>query len=268
MLPVVWVLEREMFPRSHAVMCAAVRGAGCELREWRDDWRESGGPALAEGAVVFHGSLGNAAAIRGRFPWRPGAYCDTPAFHCSAWYSQAREFLLHDQWRILPANELVATARSVADALDAGEELFVRPGSPLKPFSGRVVQVGRLSLRALDFGFYYEDECLPVVVAPVRKVTHEWRYVVANGTIIAGSAYDATRSASGPDTPHAASWRFAEEIAGHIPAPEAVYILDICQAEGRLHLLELNPFSGADLYACDREAVVRAVSELARESLG
>ena len=26
--------------------------------------------------------------------------------------------------------------------------------------------------------------------------------------------------------------------------------MDVCEADGRLWLLELNPFSGADLYAC------------------
>jgi hypothetical protein len=45
-----------------------------------------------------------------------------------------------------------------------------------------------------------------------------------------------------------------------------VYVLDVCESEGRLHLLDLGPFSGADLYACDREAVVWAVSRNARLS--
>ena len=37
-------------------------------------------------------------------------------------------------------------------------------------------------------------------------------------------------------------------------------MLDVCEAEGGLALLELNPFSGADLYACDPGAVVDAVA--------
>jgi len=41
--------------------------------------------------------------------------------------------------------------------------------------------------------------------------------------------------------------------------------MDVCEADGQLHLLELNPFSGADLYSCDRAAVVSAVSQTAVE---
>jgi hypothetical protein len=39
--------------------------------------------------------------------------------------------------------------------------------------------------------------------------------------------------------------------------------MDICEADGELRLLELNPFSGADLYACRLDDVVAAVSAAA-----
>lgn len=65
-----------------------------------------------------------------------------------------------------------------------------------------------------------------------------------------------------PDAPGGEPWAFAQSIASELRPPEAVYVLDVCEADGRLHLLELNPFSGADLYACDRAAVVRAVATL------
>jgi hypothetical protein len=45
--------------------------------------------------------------------------------------------------------------------------------------------------------------------------------------------------------------------------PEEVYALDLCESEGELWLLELAPFRGADLYACDASAVVEAVGALA-----
>ena len=40
--------------------------------------------------------------------------------------------------------------------------------------------------------------------------------------------------------------------------------MDICQtADGEFHLLEIGGFSFADLYSCDKAAVVAAVSEAA-----
>jgi hypothetical protein len=49
-------------------------------------------------------------------------------------------------------------------------------------------------------------------------------------------------------------------VAEHLDPPELVYVMDICEADGQLRLLQLNPFSGADLYACRSDDVVAAVS--------
>jgi hypothetical protein len=40
-------------------------------------------------------------------------------------------------------------------------------------------------------------------------------------------------------------------------------MMDICESEGELFLLELNSFSCSALYQCDFTAVVAAASELA-----
>lgn len=265
---VTWVLEAEVFPESHAAMRDAVLAADQEVVLWRDDWLQSGRwPSLSDRAVVFHGSLGNADTVAGRFPWRPGAYCNTAAFHCSSWYPRARRWLLHRQWAVVPAKELASNPDVALSPLGVPDAVFVRPDSPLKPFSGRVLRRDAISLGALDHGFYYDDEMLAVVVAPVRSVDREWRYVIVNGEVVAGSAYVAERRAASPDSPGGAPWRFAGGVARDLDAPEAAYVLDVCEADGDLHLLELNPFSGADLYACDRTKVVDAVSHLAAASV-
>lgn len=260
---VTWILEAEVFPQSHSAMCNAVRAAQCDLLIWNDDWLVSSDrPDLSDRIVVFHGSLGNASAIRSNFTWKPGAFCDTERFACSAWFEHAKDFLLHEHWHILPANKLIASLHPIAKLIGATDKVFVRPDCPLKPFSGRVIRVDSLSLPSLDFGFYFDDERLPVVVAPVRAISREWRYVVVNGTVVAGSAYDAVGRRAMPDSPQGESWQFAARVAQSMPAPESAYVLDICQSEGRMYVLELNPFSGADLYACDRFAVVNAISML------
>jgi hypothetical protein len=127
----------------------------------------------------------------------------------------------------------------------------MRPDSPLKPFSGRVLPSTGISLKALDHGFYFDDPRIPVVVAPVRQVEAEWRYVVVAGKVVAGSGCSRDRKAMQPEVDGTEHWRFAAEVAGSLAAPEDVYVMDVCRADGRLWLLELNPFSGADLYGSD-----------------
>lgn len=266
---VTWVLEAEVFPESHASMRDAVLSNQQDVVIWRDDWLRSGRwPPLDDCAVVFYGSLGNADIISRRLPWRPGAFCNAEAFRCSRWYPRAERWLLHRRWAVVPARELVSSPDHSLASIGVPESVFVRPDSPLKPFSGRVLRRDGISLRALDHGFYYSDEMLPVVVAPVRRIDREWRYVVVGAEIVAGSAYVAERREASPDTPDGSPWRFAADVAQGLEAPEAAYVLDVCEADGDLHLLEINPFSGADLYACDRIKVVGAVSQLAASMVG
>jgi hypothetical protein len=45
--------------------------------------------------------------------------------------------------------------------------------------------------------------------------------------------------------------------------PDPVFMLDVCEAEGQLWLVEVNGFSTSWLYQCDPATVVSRVSELA-----
>lgn len=260
----IWLVEPKVFADGYLErMRTAVRGAGFQLRIWEEAWDDD--PPVFSGPVVFHGSLGNAARLAG---WLAGSFCDAPAFHCSAWYPRAAQWLLHEPTRIVPAEELVADPRSVFASIGAGDQAFVRPDSPLKPFSGRVLRVDGVTLQALDHGFYYDDARLPVVVAPVRTVGREWRFVVVDGQVVAGSGYIAEGRVATAESPDGRAWAFAGGIAAVLEGPQPVYVLDVCEVDGALYLLELNPFSGADLYACDLDAVVPAVSAVVLRSAG
>jgi len=258
---ITWVLERDAFPESHAPLEDAVRRAGQRVVLWDDEWWSTQRwPRLDDTLVIFRGSLGNAEKVRSALPWWPGAYCDVEAFRCATWYPRAAEWLVHRAWQVLPANALVADRAAGLESLGRPGAVFIRPDSPLKPFAGRVLPASAITLAALDHGFYYDDPALPVVVAPVRAIAREWRYVVVDRRVVAGSAYASDGRSTLPDDPGAAPWAFAADVARRLDPPEDVYVMDVCEAEGRLWLLELNPFSGADLYACDCRDVVAAVS--------
>jgi glutathione synthase/RimK-type ligase-like ATP-grasp enzyme len=71
----------------------------------------------------------------------------------------------------------------------------------------------------------------------------------------------ATRSAVA-DQPRSEAWEFAQAVAESIASPAEVYVLDVCECDRELRLLELNPFGGADLYACNATEIVRAITEI------
>ncbi len=137
----------------------------------------------------------------------------------------------------------------------------MRPNSPLKPFSGRTLSIEELSLNALDYGFYYEDKDLDIIVTPKQELGDEFRYIVINDKVISGSGYDAETRTEIPADPKGLNWLYAQEIVNNIEPPESIYVMDLCLVEEELKLLELNPFSGADLYACNRESIVNSIIE-------
>lgn len=271
MSPLTWLLESDLFDAYHELLASEAERAGHRVRVWRDAWWDVGFPAgLSSGAVAFHGSLGNAARIDQALAWWPGALCPVDNFSCRAYYAGVGTRLLQRGHRFTTALAFVTDAPRVAQELGGVRRVFVRPDSPLKAFSGRVVDPATVTLADLDHGFYYDDPELPIVVAPERMISDEWRFVVVGKRIAAGSHYlAATRSASQEPAASATAaipadvWTYAEEAAAGIPAPAPVYVLDICRSHGSLYVLELGPFGGADLYACDPRAVVEAVAAVA-----
>jgi len=261
---VAWLLENDILPDLHGRLRFSAEELGHTVLPWEDFWASSW-PSFDDSFVLFHGNLETAAMIAEKSPWHPGAFCNVDAFACTHWYPQADKWRLQREWLPLTVQEFVDDPESAFKHFDSPGALFVRPDSPLKPFAGRVVARKEVSLAALDHGFYYDDTSLRIVLAPVKAIVQEWRFVVVHGEVVTGSAYSAgTRSGAECD-PGGEPWIFAEEVATNLPAPEAAYVLDVCESEGRLRLLELNPISGADLYACDTHAVSAAIGRLANK---
>jgi hypothetical protein len=257
--PIHWLIE-DLTDGSDPRMASAARSAGHRVSLWDDAWWDTRRfPVRREEAVVFHGSLGNAHRVVEELRWSPGAFCDAESLAYSAWADRLADVLVNRRWLRTTARALADAPRAVADTLGATDRLFVRPDSPLKPFAGRVLAVESVSLAALDHGFYYDNADLPVVVAPAVEVGREWRVVVVDGRVVATGRYEAARrTAAGSDSPSEVT-ALAEEVAGRRPVKDAVYAVDVAEMADGLKVVELNPFSGADLYDCDRAAIVEAV---------
>lgn len=259
-MTVTWILEEDVTLELHKRILRSATTLGHVVLERNDTWIRKW-PALDD-PVVFHGSLELAAAAARVSPWSPGAFCDPETFRYSHYSMRMpRHHLLNRDCAYVPLNALVENPDETFARFGNPEALFFRPDSHLKPFSGRVVKRADISYEAFDFGYYYEDATLCVVAAPVQDVNREWRYVVVDDLVVAGSEYGSGSESRGEavDHPDSAPWRIAQAIARSIEAPEAVYVLDIARVGCVLSLLELGPFSGADLYACDTDAIVAAV---------
>jgi ATP-grasp domain, R2K clade family 3 len=215
-----------------------------------------------DACVIFWGSLGAAYAERVAARWTPGAIGDPDRFRCSVYHSHLGALLANQDSVFTTVRALVDDPAAVLRSLGVPAEVFVRPDSALKPFSGRLLTASSLTLDALDHGYYYDDDQLPIVVSAARAIGREWRFVLAGDKVIAGCEYGADRLGRGTDVPEPAR-RLAETVARAPWQPAPIYILDVGEVAGAVRVMELNPFSGADLYQCDAAAVVGAATIVA-----
>ncbi len=254
-----WILETQVLPELHQRLTQAAEKRGQNVSAWNDDWSFRW-PKFQDEFILFHGSLGVANDVAQNSPWAPGAFCNLEHFKCSNYYPTIAETLIHRSWVQTTVEDFV----NRPDDFYKGEaELFIRPDSPLKPFSGRVIHRDNVSLRALDHGFYYDELDLPIILTPIRQVGQEWRFVVRDQQVITGSGYVADGRSGTVEITNGPAWDLAQSIARSLEPPDPLYVLDIAESDGRLWVMELNPFSGADLYACNVVQIVEAVAKIA-----
>lgn len=257
-----WILEQEAFPDEHLRFAQAARALGHQVVVWDELWWQTQRWPLGQPGqpMLFRGSLGNVARVAQALDWRPGVFGVVEDFECAAWYERAEPWMLPGSWRLTTAQEAIEDL-TIAQAMVTDQEprLFVRPQSPLKPFAGKVLTPAQLSWGSLEFGFYYEDRQLPIVLRPWHPIAREWRFVVVGGEVVAGSEYVAQGRRAETTPVDKAVWRRAQEIVREQLVAHEVYVLDLCESRDELYLLELNPFAGASLYGCEERAIIRAI---------
>lgn len=119
-----------------------------------------------------------------------------------------------------------------------------------------------LDIDSLDKLSAVMDETM-IMVAPAQNIQGEFRFVVANGRVIAGSEYrwDGKLDIRRDWTPECEE--LAQRVASHPWQIDIAYTCDVALLEDSVKLVELNGFSCAGLYACDLDKVVQGVSEAA-----
>lgn len=260
-----WVLEAQAFMAEHEGFVREAKALGHQVIDWDDLWWQTRRWPLLdqpERPVLFRGSLGNVARVARELDWSPGVFGSVEDFACSAWYERAQAWMLPGGWLMTTAQAVIED-EALGRLMTTDEEprLFVRPDSPLKPFAGKVLTPAQLSWEGLEFGFYYEDRQLPVVLRPWHPIAREWRFVVVGDEVVAGSEYVAQGRQAKAAPIAREVWRRAQEIADAAIIAHQVYVLDLCVVSDELYLLELNPFAGASLYGCDARAILAAIEE-------
>jgi ATP-grasp domain, R2K clade family 3 len=226
--------------------------------------------------ILFYGSLKVASRILGDktrrgLPWVPGLIGTMTYYHCAHYFTHLGQWLLNSSYCILPLAEL---SRRLADdndkviqsLLSQDSQLFIRPNSPLKPFTGEVCSSKQLLdlKKFMNHNGLHSQEML-VVIAPVTEIEAEWRVVICEGQVLTASQYQKSGKPyyqSGlPNEIRA----LAEEIAQCGWQPDPIWILDLCWSNRKAHLMEIGTLSCSAFYECDLTLIVQEASRIAQE---
>lgn len=212
--------------------------------------------------VFFYGSIQVAKAIQERNIWNPGIIGNFPNYRCSAFYSQLGDKMLSSEHIFVPFGDLERLWPFFQKCFDS-ECLFTRPDGADKLFAGQVVE---------DYKAFFEKEYVYLseystpqsmcLVANAFKIDAEYRLMIANGKFVTGSQYrnhgQSIRTSEIPQN----VIDFAENACAEGFAPDDAFIFDVCESQGNLFFLEVNPISCAGLYKLDPNLFVSKINEI------
>jgi len=219
--------------------------------------------------VLFYGSIGMARDINRELYSKnctPVVWNHQDNLRCRKYYSALGAHLFNDRSAFTTFAELNRQKYLFYGVFGKEAVIFVRPDSGDKIFTG-----GLIDLKEFD-RFYTKNkevidpDCLVVVSSP-KKILGEWRFwVTYEGEIVTQSCYQFHgQRCLVPSAPAGATHK-VKEILNEKYYVDPIYCLDICEdADGDFWLLELNSFSSAGVYACDKEKLVEAASSLAED---
>ena len=215
--------------------------------------------------VVFYGRLNIGRDIQSKKGWVPGVYCDFNNLCCLTYFSHWSKYLLNEDYIMLPILEILRQRDYVFDKFGINNEIFIRPNSGSKTFTGYVVSKDKLDkeFEILSTHTAKEMDRILCIISSPKKIDTEWRYVVVDEKVVACSQYVKDGEINIKEGGDHEAEELANKIAKEEWQPDKAYTLDICKSNGQYHLLEANSFSCSSLYACDVVPIVENVSRIA-----
>jgi hypothetical protein len=249
-----WVIENITKESSLLELAEAVKQGGSKLFEINGDYTAQTIEELRRYATgktaIFDGSINMAELVTRDMPTIH--VIGTPEnYLCSRYYPKLHGLLFNDRYELLPMSEVERAATLAVDGC-----VFVRPDGGQKQFQAGLVEVGELA------NLKHHGE-MKVLASPPKNVTGEWRCACDAYGIVAVSSYRINGKPIREPSAPIGVMKMCEKAAARYQ-PDPLWIMDICaDNDGKFWLMELNQFTGAGLYACDKAAIVRAVERVA-----
>ncbi len=280
-----WLIEDFEADNKFDVLAEEVKRQGMEAEIIRYMPFESGtyNKYGKDECVIVQSSLNLARQLMKEKGWIPGPWLNSKAYECTAFYPYLGKYLLNKDFIMLPRGSVNDKWSDIINTFcgpDDDDAVFIRPSSGIKTFTGKVFQTKHLKEDWEWVEEFTEPEDM-VIIASVKEIEKEWRFVCADHSIITGSLYKQRIGgavSSGkyreiPMAPHdngdrddLEAHQLAIAIASEGYKCDPMYTIDICKtANERFHLLEIGSYSCAGLYDCNPKIMVKEAARLAMQ---
>jgi hypothetical protein len=265
MIPPLWIIENMTKEESFRALADAVKRAGYPLMEMNSGFAYKDYEHLQNHNIIFNGSI---QMCRHAGEWlqskgnRPVLYATWDNYLCTSYYPHFGKHLFNDDYVIVPLSEIERRLSWFYSVFGKEATIFIRPDSGNKTFKGSALEV-QDAPRFFD-QFSEERDHLAIVSSP-KTIAGEWRFIVSDEEIIAQSSYRYQGLATRVSTAPKGATALCQDILKVPYKPDKVFCIDVAEdGDGNFWLMELTSFSGAGLYACNMDAIVKRISEIAQ----
>lgn len=206
-----------------------------------------------EGKIIPYGST-SLIKMFSKTKWnKDGFFFNEDNLRTSKWVEMLGTCTLNWDSRFMTLKE--------AMELDSGT-FFMKPDNDLKDFCGSQVDAKGIKkfYEEVSAGGFCFGTDIPVVLSPMKNIGWEYRLFMIKEKVVSCSSYKlGTMVRSDKRVPESVK-EFATTVAS-IWHPDDIYVMDVCEADEGLKVVEFNCFNASGFYACDVEKIVKEVSE-------
>ena len=254
-----WIIERDVFPAEEEERLRSV------LIDRSIDHAAFSGSAIrtqlpaVEADTILRGSCWLFQQLERQASWRSDLWgCET-AFDYTNYAPRYSSFLLNHPFHSLSFHELCWKREEFLP--HAASAIFVRPDTGMKSIDGQLVTHGGFDAWMKGCQLLQLPGSARLIVAEPRKIEEEYRCIVVDGAMIAGSRYRPTRCEGCPQGVR----EFVHRIATEVTPPSRAYAIDIAVTQAGLSIIEIGCVCCVAFYQADSEAIVTHFSRLAQE---
>lgn len=192
----------------------------------------------------------------------PCAWCDWKLLTCQSYYTHWGPFLLQQHYGFYPLNEIKRQKDHLFDIFGKDDKLFIRPDANNKEFTGDVVWKGKFDLWWQSVTFTEPPLDILCVVGRPEIINAEYRLIVADGKVIAGSQYRKEGVIEYKEGFPLEMVEFVEEVV-KVWSPHPIFCLDVAETPEGFRVVECGSVNCAGYYHSDLRAIIKSMTEIA-----